>query len=74
MKIKENIRFGFSYVLENKKEQIREEIEGNVTLSGDRYILYFLEAEQLFDGAKIYTIVPENEEITISKPKEDDDD
>jgi outer membrane lipoprotein-sorting protein len=73
MKSKENIRFGFSYVLENKKEQIRQEMEGNVTLSGDRYILNFLEAEQLFDGAKIYTIVPENEEITISTPEEDDD-
>ena len=73
MKSKENIRFGFSYVLENKKEQIRQEMEGNVTLSGDRYILNFLEAEQLFDGEKIYTIVPENEEITISTPEEDDD-
>ena len=73
MKSKENIRFGFSYVLENKKEQIRQEMEGNVTLSGDRYILNFLEAEQLFDGAKVYTIVPENEEITISTPEEDDD-
>lgn len=73
IKSKENIRFGFSYVLENKKEQIRQEMEGNVTLSGDRYILNFLEAEQLFDGEKIYTIVPENEEITISTPEEDDD-
>ena len=73
MKSKENIRFGFSYVLENKKEQIRQEMEGNVTLSGDRYILNLLEAEQLFDGEKIYTIVPENEEITISTPEEDDD-
>lgn len=73
MKTKENIRFGFSYVLENKKEQIRQEMEGNVTLSGDRYILNFLEAEQLFDGIKIYTIVPENEEITISTPEDEDD-
>jgi outer membrane lipoprotein-sorting protein len=73
MKSKENIRFGFSYVLENKKEQIRQEMEGNVTLSGDRYSLNFLEAEQLFDGNKIYTIVPENEEITISDPEDEDD-
>jgi len=73
MKSKENIRFGFSYVLENKKEQIRQEMEGNVTLSGDRYSLNFLEAEQLYDGNKIYTIVPENEEITISDPEDEDD-
>ena len=73
IKSKENIRFAFSYVLENKKEQIRQEMEGDVTLSGDRYKLNFLAAEQLFDGTKIYTIVPENEEITISVPEDEDD-
>ena len=36
MKSHENIRFDFSYVLVNKKEQIRQEMEGNVTLAGDR--------------------------------------
>ena len=73
IKSKENIRFAFSYVLENKKEQIRQEMEGDVTLSGDRYKLNCLAAEQLFDGTKIYTIVPENEEITISIPEDEDD-
>ena len=73
MKSHENIRFDFSYVLENKKEQIRQEMEGNVTLAGDRYKLNFLDATQLFDGNKIYTIVPENEEITISFPEDEDD-
>ena len=73
IKSKENIRFAFRYVLENKKEQIRQEMEGDVTLSGDRYKLNFLAAEQLFDGTKIYTIVPENEEITISVPEDEDD-
>lgn len=73
MKSKKNIRFDFNYVLENKKEQIRQEIEGNVTLAGDRYKLSFLEAIQLFDGTKTYTIVPENEEITISYPEEEEE-
>ena len=73
MKSKKNIRFNFTYVLENKKEQIRQEMEGNVTLAGDQYKLSFLEAIQLFDGAKTYTIVPENEEITISYPEEEED-
>ncbi len=48
-------------------------MEGNVTLAGDQYKLSFLEAIQLFDGTKIYTIVPENEEITISHPEEEED-
>lgn len=73
MKSKKNIRFDFNYVLENKKELIRQEMEGNVTLAGDQYKLSFLEAIQLFDGTKTYTIVPENEEITISYPEEEED-
>lgn len=73
MKAKDNIRFDFTYVLENKKEQIRQEMEGNVTLAGDQYQLSFLEAIQLFDGKKIYTIVPENEEITVSLPEDEED-
>lgn len=73
IKNKENIRFAFSYSLENKKEQIRQEMEGNITLSGEQYKLNFLDAIQLFDGKKIYTIVPENEEITISFPEDEDD-
>ena len=73
MKSKKNIRFDFNYVLENKKEQIRQEMEGDVTLAGDRYKLSFLEAIQLFDGTKTYTIVPENEEVTISYPEEEEE-
>lgn len=73
MRSKKNIRFSFSYVLENKKEQIRQELEGDVTLSGNQYKVNFLDAIQLFDGMKIYTIVPENEEITISLPEDEDD-
>ena len=73
MKSKTNIRFDFDYVLENKTEQIRQEMEGNVTLAGDQYKLTFLDAIQLFDGTKTYTIVPENEEITISYPEEEEE-
>lgn len=68
-----NMRFEFKYVLENKEEQIRQETEGKVTLAGDRYKLVFLEVIQIFDGDKIYTIVPENEEITVSSPEESEE-
>ena len=64
----------FSYVLNNRIEQINQESKGKVTVSGDRYKLNFLDAIQLFDGKTIYTIVPENEEITLIKPTEDDED
>ena len=63
----ENISFDFTYSLNNKEEQIKQETTGNVTVSGNKYKLNYLGATQLFDGEKTYTIIPENEEITISK-------
>ena len=71
-KKQKNLRFEFQYVLENKEEDTRQETEGKVTLAGNQYKLEFLEVIQLFDGDKIYTIVPENEEITVSAPEENE--
>ena len=67
------MKFDFNYVLENRQENIKQETSGSVTVSGDRYKLLFLGAEQLFDGEKTYTIVPENEEITIENLDETDE-
>ena len=72
IKKQKNLRFEFQYVLENKEEDTRQETEGKVTLAGNQYKLEFLEVIQLFDGDKIYTIVPENEEITVSAPEENE--
>ncbi|MEL0318385.1 MAG: outer membrane lipoprotein carrier protein LolA [Flavobacteriaceae bacterium] len=65
-----SMTFDFDYVLENRQENIKQETNGSVTVSGDRYKLLFLGMEQIFDGSKTYTIVPENEEITISSKEE----
>jgi outer membrane lipoprotein-sorting protein len=69
----ENIKFEFSYVLNNRIEQINQESSGKVIVSNEKYKLNFLDAIQLFDGEVLYTIVPENEEITVTKPQEEDD-
>ena len=69
----ETMTFEFDYVLENRQENIKQETNGSVTVSGDRYKLLFLGAEQLFDGEKTYTIVPENEEIIITSIEETED-
>ncbi|MEE3035376.1 MAG: outer membrane lipoprotein carrier protein LolA [Bacteroidota bacterium] len=66
-----SIQFEFSYVLNNRKEQINQESYGKITVSKDLYKLDFLDATQLYDGKSIYTIVPENEEITITNPEEE---
>ena len=62
---KENMYFEFVYKLDNSKEKISQEIEGNAQISGEKYKLNFMDIEQIYDGYKTYTIIPENEEINI---------
>ena len=69
----DNIVFDFSYVLNNRMEQINQENSGQVTVADEKYKLNFLDAIQLFDGVALYTIVPENEEITITQADHEED-
>ena len=69
----ENLSFDFSYILENRPENIGQERNGSATISDNLYKIIFLGNEQIFDGKKIYTIVPENEEIMISSPEDSSD-
>jgi len=69
----DNITFEFSYVLNNRVEQINQENSGEVTVADEKYRLNFLDAIQLFDGKTLYTIVPENEEITVTEAEETED-
>lgn len=68
-----NIQIDFKYVLENDSENIRQETRGKITLSGDKYALDILGVQRLFDGETLYTISPEDEEVTISKDNSEDD-
>lgn len=70
----ENITIEFKYALNNAKENINQESKGNVTLKGNLYYLNFMGVTKIFDGKKVYTIVPEDEEITISKFEDSDKD
>lgn len=65
-----NIVIDFKYALSNPKEKINQESNGNVAIESiqtERYHLNFMGVTKLFDGKKVYTIVPEDEEITIEK-------
>ncbi len=68
----ENIYVDFKNTLTSTEANINSETRGNVTLKGDKYLFNYLGAQQLFDGAKVYTIVPENEEVTIESPVEEE--
>lgn len=69
----DNITIDFKYNLRNTKENVSQDTRGDVTLQGDKYVLNMLGTTRIFDGKNIYTIVPEDEEVTISayNPKED---
>lgn len=68
-----NITIDFKYNLNNSKENVNQDTRGDVTLEGDKYVLNLLGITRLFDGTNIYTIVPEDEEVTISKYNAADD-
>src|SRR5690606_15688669 len=69
----DNITIEFKYNLNNSKKNLSQDTRGDVTLKGDKYVLNMLGTTRIFDGKNIYTIVPEDEEVTISayNPKDD---
>lgn len=69
----DNIVLDFKYTLTNAKEGINQESKGNVTQKGNMYVLNFMGVTKIFDGKKTYTINPEDEEVTISKYDEKDE-
>ncbi|WP_373518642.1 outer membrane lipoprotein carrier protein LolA [Pricia sp.] len=68
----DNIVIDFKYVLNNKEAGINQETRGNVTLEGEKYVADLFGAQQIFDGSKVYTVVPENQEVTIEDKSEDE--
>ena len=68
----DNIVIDFKYTLNNSKENINQNSKGNVTMKGNQYVLNFIGVTKIFDGKKSYTIVPEDEEVTISTVNEND--
>ena len=68
-----NIVIDFKYSLSNPKEKINQESNGNVALQGNLYHLNFMGVTKIFDGKKVYTIVPEDEEITVENSDASDE-
>lgn len=67
-----NIVINFKYSLNNPAENVDQETRGEVTLKGNKYLLNLMGTEQLYDGKKLYVIIPEDEEINISTLNEED--
>jgi outer membrane lipoprotein-sorting protein len=62
----DNMVIDFKYTLENTAENMSQETRGDVSINGDKYVLNLMGTTQIFDGKKIYTIIPEDQEINIS--------
>lgn len=69
----DNISIDFKYVLVNLEEDINQETRGNVILQGDKYLLNILGITRIFDGKTLYSISPEDEEVTISSENSQDE-
>lgn len=69
----ENISIDFKYVLQNLSENINQETRGDVVMKGDQYLLNILGVTRIFDGKALYTINPEDEEVTISTENTEDE-
>ncbi len=68
----DNIYINFKHSLNNTEANITHETRGDVTMQGDKYIFNYMGSQQMYDGKKVYTIVPENEEVTIEDKSTDD--
>ncbi|MCB0434669.1 MAG: outer membrane lipoprotein carrier protein LolA, partial [Mangrovimonas sp.] len=62
-----NISIDFKYVLTNLSENINQETRGSVVMQGNKYKLDILGITRIYDGKTLYSISPEDEEVTISK-------
>ena len=68
----ETFKINFTYTLENLMEDINQDSDGSIVIKDDNYLLEFMGIKQLCDSKKVYSIVPENEEIIISNIDEDE--
>ena len=67
-----SFKISFTYTLENINEGINQNSDGSIIIKEDNYLLDFMGIKQLSDANKIYSIVPENEEIIISNIEDED--
>ena len=69
----DNVSIDFKYVLQNSEENINQETRGDVIMEGDKYVLNILGVTRIYDGNTLYTISPEDEEVTISSENTEDE-
>ena len=69
----DNIYINYTYTLSNLEEDINQTNKGSFVTENDNWKFVMLGVTRIFDGDKLYTISPDDEEVTISAQKPDDE-
>lgn len=73
IKTYKNISLDFKYDLVNLSENVKQQTRGDVVIEGEKYKLNILGVTRIYDGKTLYTISPEDEEVTISSDNTEDE-
>lgn len=69
----DNIAIDFKYMLHNTAEDIKQETRGDVVMQGEKFKLNILGITRIYDGETLYSISPEDEQVTISSESMDEE-
>lgn len=69
----DNIYINYAYTLNNIEEDINYTNRGSFVTENDNWRFEMLGITRIFDGDKLYTISPDDEEVTISSQNPEDE-
>ena len=69
----DNIYINYTYTLFNSEEDINQTNKGSFVTEDDKWKFVMLDVTRIFDGNKLYTISPDDVEVTISTQNPDDE-
>ena len=69
----ENIYINYAYTLKNLEEDISQTNNGSFVTENDNWRFEMLGVTRIFDGEKLYSISPDDEEVTISSQDPEDE-
>ena len=69
----DNIYINYAYTLQNIEEDISQTNNGSFVTENDKWRFEMLGVTRIFDGNKLYSISPDDEEVTISSQNPEDE-
>ena len=69
----ENIYINYAYTLQNIEEDINQTNNGSFVTEDEKWRFEMLGVTRIFDGNKLYSISPDDEEVTISSQNPEDE-